>query len=119
MKKLNSELYTTEWCAECADKEIINDDSTSRCSHLIEKDLAHQLSTRPNVEFDGLVVRRISGDAVCLEGVIRTKDDNLDISDFVKALYGVNVVVNRLVDRGCCASEETVEPDEDTVTDWR
>lgn len=121
MKERKKEQYTTEWCGEGCGNDFSEYDFSDRKNHLVEKDLAHLLESQPDVEFDNLVIRRISKDAVCLEGVVKTEGDSLDIKEYIKTLYGVDKVLNRLVVRPPSAEEETVYPTEDegTVTDWR
>lgn len=119
MEDLRDESYTTEWSGGCCPCGEISREISGHDCHLVEKDLVHQLAARSDVEFDGLVVRRISGDTVCLEGVVRSQGDDLNIDDYVKALYGVGVVINRLVARSPSAEQQTAHPAEEAVTDWR
>ncbi len=122
MEEREKEQYATEWCSkECCCGDFAEYDFSDRKDHLVEKDLARHLESQPDVEFDNLVVRRISGDTVCLEGVVHSECDCRDIKDYAKALYGVDRVINRLVTRPASAEQETAFPaDEDvTISDWR
>ncbi len=120
MKERKKEQYTTEWCGNCGCGDFAEYDFSDRKNHVVEKDLAHHLESQSDVEFDHLVVRRVSDDAVCLEGVVKTECNCPDFKDYVKTLYGVDKVINRLVVRPASAEEETVFPvEEGTVTEWR
>lgn len=59
--------FVTEW----SDLPEANEATESQImrSHLIETELAHQLSSTPHVDFERLVVRRLPNNSICLEGL--------------------------------------------------
>lgn len=109
--------FVTEW----SDVPESNDMTESQImrSHLIETELAHQLSNTPHVDFDRLVVRRLPNNSICLEGSVRSVDSDFDIQDYVKCVLGVERVFDRLTRSSSttAAGEETLSGEE-TVTDW-
>jgi len=117
MKPQHSPDFVTEWCDQPESSDMT--ESQIMRSHLIETELAHQLSSTPHVDFDRLVVRRLPNNSICLEGSVRSVDSDFDIEDYVKCALGVDQVFDRLTRSSSttAAGEETFSG-EDTVTDW-
>ncbi|MCA9068283.1 MAG: BON domain-containing protein [Planctomycetaceae bacterium] len=65
-------------------------------NHSLETRVRHDLMAHPEMEFSSLVVHRIP-DGVCLEGVVSTSADRVDVCQLVKEVAGVNSVLNHLV----------------------
>ena len=70
--------------------------------HTLERTIQRELMrTRDGVKFGSLVVRRVSRDSICLQGVIYADDDAEDGGDEIEALVrkvaGVDSVLNHLV----------------------
>lgn len=120
MGQKEKECYTTEWCGDSCETHFDEYDFSDHKNHHVERDLAHHLESNSDVEFDHLVVRRVGDDAVCLEGVVKSGCDCPGLDEYVKALYDVDKVINRLVVRPASSEEETDSPlGEETVTEWR
>jgi hypothetical protein len=66
--------------------------------HSFEARIRHDLMALPELEFSSLVVHRIP-DGICLEGVVSTTSQDVDISQMVREVAGVNAVLNHLVMR--------------------
>lgn len=66
--------------------------------HSFEARIRHDLMALPELEFSSLVVHRIPG-GVCLEGVVSTASDDVDVCQVVREVAGVNAVLNHLVMR--------------------
>lgn len=66
--------------------------------HSFEARICHDLMARPELEFSSLVVHR-TPDGVCLEGVVSTTAEDVDVCRMVREVAGVNAVLNHLVMR--------------------
>jgi len=71
-------------------------------SHTLERTIQRELlRSEDGVTFGSLVVRRVSGDSICLQGVIYANDDDVDggdeIETLVRKVAGVDSVLNHLV----------------------
>jgi hypothetical protein len=66
--------------------------------HSYEARIRHDLMAVPELEFSSLVVHRIP-DGICLEGVVSTTSDDVDVCQRVREVAGVNAVLNHLVMR--------------------
>ena len=120
MSQREKECYTTEWCGDSCEADFDEYDFSDRKNHHVERELAHRLESSSDVEFDHLVVRRVGDDAVCLEGVVKSDCDCPELDKYVKTLYDVDKVINRLVVRPAPVGEETGFPlGDETVTEWR
>ncbi len=66
--------------------------------HHLERAVSKTLRDQPEMQFSSLVIRRLDN-GVCLEGVLEVDDEVPDVCSLVRAVAGVNHVVNRLVIR--------------------
>lgn len=66
--------------------------------HSFEARIRHDLMALRELQFSSLVVHRIP-DGICLEGVVSTTSDDVDVCQMVKEVAGVNAVLNHLVMR--------------------
>lgn len=69
-------------------------------SHRLERAVQRELMRNlDSVSFDSLVIRRVSDDAVCLQGVIHVEDDDQPgaVEAIVRQVAGVDSVLNHLV----------------------
>lgn len=83
--------------AECCDTATLSpDDSVMMHPHRLEQDVRNRLMSDPNLNFTSLVVRRV-GDGLCLEGVLETNGDPVDVARLVRRVCGVPKVLNHLV----------------------
>lgn len=64
--------------------------------HSFEARIRHDLMAHPELKFSSLVVHRIP-DGVCLEGVVTSSSDAVDVCQTVRDVAGVNAVLNHLV----------------------
>ena len=64
--------------------------------HSFEARIRHDLMAHPELVFSSLVVHRIPG-GVCLEGVVTSRSDAVDVCQTVRKVAGVNAVLNHLV----------------------
>lgn len=111
--------FFNEWMA-CQNEGGAQGAASALSCHVVETELANQLNSKPGLEFDRLVVRRLPGNSICLEGTMKTEDGEFDIEDYVKCLLGVDSVINRLLVKQTSQScgEDTVCSGEETVVDW-
>lgn len=75
---------------------IVAPDRVKTPPHAIETQVRNRLAGQEGVHFLELVVRRVP-DGVCLEGVMQTENDALDVSQVVREIAGVERVINRLL----------------------
>jgi hypothetical protein len=66
--------------------------------HSFEARIRHDLMALPELQFSSLVVHRIPN-GICLEGVVSTASDDVDVCQMVREVAGVNAVLNHLVMR--------------------
>ncbi len=66
--------------------------------HSFEAQIRRDLMAVPELEFSSLVVHR-TPDGICLEGVVSTSAEDLDVCQMVREVAGVNAVLNHLVMR--------------------
>lgn len=67
-------------------------------SHGLERDVQRELLASDAHQFDSLVVRRISHNTVCLEGVVHVDDEEGEaIESVAKHVAGVKAVLNHLL----------------------
>jgi hypothetical protein len=64
--------------------------------HSFEARIRHDLMAHPELKFSSLVVHRIP-DGICLEGVVSTTTEGVDVCQMVREVAGVNEVLNHLV----------------------
>lgn len=109
--------FVTEW-TDCGDS--FEDSGISFVgNHVLETELANQLTSKPGLSFERLVVRRLACNSICLEGIMFSEDEDFDIEDYVKCLPGVQAVINRLtVVKGAPCGEDTCCSGEETVVEW-
>ena len=116
-----SQTQPSDFFTEWSDSPLPDDLLFSRATgcHSVESQVARQLIAQPDLAFDRLVVRRLPGNSICLEGSVRIDTDSFDFDDYVKCLLGCDEVINRLsVKRSGPCGDETRNPGEDTVVDW-
>ncbi len=118
MSRRSESEFFTEWTSSKPVGQVTPASTLSH--HEVETELANQLTAKPGLLFDRLVVRRLPNNSICLEGTMHTDDDDFDIADYVKCLVGVNSVINRLhvKPQPLMFEEETVCPGDETVVDW-
>jgi osmotically-inducible protein OsmY len=75
---------------------IVAPDRVKGPPHAIETEVRNRLAGQEGVHFLELVVRRVP-DGVCLEGVMQTDDESLNIGDLVREIAGVERVINHLL----------------------
>ncbi|MBX3436829.1 MAG: hypothetical protein KF861_05000 [Planctomycetaceae bacterium] len=64
--------------------------------YAVETAVRKKLTAQDGVHFLELVVRRVP-DGVCLEGVMQTDNECLDIADLVRQCAGIDRVINHLL----------------------
>jgi hypothetical protein len=64
--------------------------------HLVESEVRRALTSRPELHFKSLVVRRLRN-GVCLEGVLEADDSAPDVDELAREVAGVECVINRLL----------------------
>ena len=64
--------------------------------HSFEARVRHDLMARPELAFSSLVVHRIP-DGICVEGVVTSTTEGVDVNQMVREVAGVNSVLNHLV----------------------
>jgi len=73
--------------------ELLGD---SQSPHQVELDVQRALLSQPSLHFASLVVRRINN-GVCLQGVLESDADSLDVCSIAQRVSGVREVLNHLV----------------------
>ncbi|WP_166823330.1 hypothetical protein [Thalassoroseus pseudoceratinae] len=63
----------------------------------LEVRLRRELLSHPDFEFERLVVRRVPGGGVCLEGVMCSETDVSEVAGFVSRVTGATEILNKLV----------------------
>lgn len=74
----------------------LTDSSLFTPAHLIEYEVMRKLQAHPEVKISSLVVRRIPS-GVCLQGVLESDHDHVDLQRLLQEIDGVDQVVNQLV----------------------
>lgn len=64
--------------------------------HPMEYEVLRRLRSEPRLRISSLVIRRIPS-GVCLQGVIESNPDQVDLQQLLGQIEGVNEVVNQLV----------------------
>ncbi len=68
--------------------------------HNLERTVRRELLASKNVEFASLVVRRVSSDGICLQGVMHVENDGPDedtVESIIRKISGIDSVLNHLV----------------------
>jgi hypothetical protein len=73
--------------------------------HRLEQAVQRHLLSHPQLRFSTLVIRRIPN-GVCLQGVLEHSVD-LDVCSLARSVAGVNEVLNHLVVRHSCGSDQS------------
>lgn len=63
----------------------------------VEVRLRRELMGHPEFNFERLVVRRVPGGGVCLEGVLCSETEPSEVSDYVQRVTGATEIWNKLV----------------------
>lgn len=64
--------------------------------HPVEYEVLRKLRSEPRLKISSLVIRRIPA-GVCLQGVIESDPDQVDLQQLLQQVDGVDQVVNQLV----------------------
>ncbi len=64
--------------------------------HPVEYAVLRKLRSRPEIKISSLVIRRIPS-GICLQGVLESDPDEVDLEQVLKEIDGVEQVVNQLV----------------------
>ncbi|MGD9856168.1 MAG: hypothetical protein AB7U20_14590 [Planctomycetaceae bacterium] len=92
---------------------VVAPDRVTGLPHAIETEVRNRLTDQEGVHFLELVVRRVP-DGVCLEGVMQTDHESLDVGGIVREIAGVERVINHLLILPACPvpllTEEEIAP---------
>jgi hypothetical protein len=64
--------------------------------HPVEYEVLRRLQTQPQLRISSLVIRRIPS-GVCLQGVLESDPEHVDLVELLRGIEGVKTVVNQLV----------------------
>ncbi|MBS0206565.1 MAG: hypothetical protein JSS49_27055 [Planctomycetes bacterium] len=65
--------------------------------HEVERAVMQRLQSHPTLHFSRLSVHQCSRDSVCIEGILDSNEQDIDLSDVVRGIHGINVVVNHVL----------------------